>query len=109
MRHKCRLIECKPVAIIATQVENNLVTINPRLLANPRYKTAIYIEIIEETYKPWDTGIIRLLLIFNGVKYELIEFSDPDKRQNQTFTFALLEEVNPQVESIIERAIPDAL
>lgn len=109
MKRKCRLIECKPVAIIATKVEKNLVTINPKQLANPKYEVAFFFEIAEEAKKPWDTNYLRLLLVVHGMIYDLTEVSDPDKRQSQTFAFTLLENVNPQVERIIERAIPDAL
>lgn len=100
---------CKPVAIIATKVEENLVTINPQQLSNPKYTIAFYVEIIEEARKPWGVDYIRALLVVHGMKYELTEVTDPDKRQSQTFEFALLENVSPQVERIIERAIPDAL
>lgn len=109
MKRKCRLLDCKPVAIITTRVEDNLVTINPKLLSDPKHKIAIYFEIVEEARKPWDTDLIRLLLVFHGIKYELREVSDPDKRHNQTFMFTLLENVSSQIESIIERAIPDVL
>lgn len=108
MKRKCRLIECKPVAIIKTKVEKNLVTINPKQLSNPKYVIGFYFEIAEESKKPWDVTYLKLLLVVHGMNYELTEISDPDKRQNQTFAFTLLEHVNPQVESIIERAISDA-
>lgn len=97
------------MAIIATKVEKNLVTINPSQLSNPKFTIAFYVEIIEEARKPWGDTHVRSLLIVHGIKYELTEVTDPDKRQSQTFEFALLEDVNPQVERIIERAIPDAL
>lgn len=109
MRRRYKLVVCKPVAIVSTKVEENLVTINPRQLANPKYQIAFFFEIIEEAKRPWDTSHVQSLLVVHGMKYELTEVSDPDKRQSQTFEFALLEEVNPQVERIIERAIPDAL
>ena len=109
MRYRYRLLECKPVAIIATKVEENLVTINPKQLSNPKYTIAFFFEIIEEAKKPWDNDYLRALLVVHGMKYELTEVTDPDKRQSQTFEFTLLEDVNPQVERIIERAIPDAL
>lgn len=108
MKRKCRLVECKPVAIIRTKVEKNLVTINPKLLSNPKYIIGFYIEIVEEAKKPWDVTYLKLLLVVHGMIYELTETTDSDKRQNQTFAFTLLEHVNPQVESIIERAISDA-
>jgi hypothetical protein len=109
MRRKCTLVTCKPVAIITTKVEHNLVTINPKQVSNPKYGVGFYFEISESSKKPWDVTYLRVLLVVHGMKYELKEMSDPDKRQNQTFAFTLLEEVSPQVESIIEQAIPDAL
>lgn len=108
-RRKCQLLECKPVAIVHTRVEDNLVTINPHQLANPKYKAAIFFEILEAPSKPWDIAYVRLILIVHGIKYELVEVTDPDVRQNQTFTFTLLDDVDPQIERIIEQAIPDIL
>jgi hypothetical protein len=96
------------VAIIATRVEHNLVTVNHRQLSNPKHSIAVYIEIAEEAKKPWDVTYLRVLLVVHGMNYELTEMTDIDKRQNQTFAFALLENVNPQVESIIERAVRNA-
>jgi hypothetical protein len=109
MRRKCTLVACKPVAIITTKVEDNLITINPKQISNPKYTTAFHLEISEATKKPWGVTYLRSLLVVHGMVYELTREADPDKRQNQTFTFALLENVSPQLESIIEHAISDAL
>lgn len=109
MRRKCTLVTCKPVAIVATKVEDNLVTINPKQISNPKYAVAFYFEIAEASKKPWDVTYLRYMLVVHGMKFELTEVTDPDRRQNQTFSYALMENVNPQLESIIERALPDAL
>lgn len=109
MKRRCTLVACRPVAIITTKVEDNLITINSKQISNPKYTIAFYIEIAEGSKKPWNVTYLRLLLVVHGMKYELTEVTDPDKRQNQTFRFALLDDVSPQVESIIEHAIPDAL
>lgn len=105
MNRKCRLIDSKVVAITDTQVEHNLVTIDPHQYANPRYQVAILIELEERGKRPWDIGAYHILLLFNGLLFSLNE-SDLD---NRTFKFELMDEVAPQIESMIDIAVDKAL
>jgi hypothetical protein len=111
MNRKCHLIDSRVVAITATRVEDNLVTINPRhqAYANPRYRVAILIELEECSKRPWDTGQYHVYLLFNGLLFSLFERGEPTKTSNQTFKFELVDEVTPQVERIIDLAVDKAL
>lgn len=111
MKKECHLIDSRVVAITDTQVEDNLVTINPKqhVYANPRYRVAILIELEECGKRPWDIGQYRVFLLFNGLLFSLFENDEPNATSNQTFKFELVDEVTPQVESIIDLAVDKAL
>lgn len=111
MNRKCHLIDSKVVAITDTEVEHNLVTINPtrHVYANPRYRVAIMIELEERGKRPWDIGQYQIYLLFNGLLFLLSGEGEPTKTSNQTFKFELVDEVTPQVERIIDLAVDKAL
>jgi hypothetical protein len=109
MRRKCHLIDSRVVAIIATQVEHNLVTVNSKQYADPQYQVAILIELEEHSKRPWEDSIYHILLLFHGILFSLVERGGPDLVYNQTFRFELLDEITPQIERIIDLAIDKAL
>lgn len=110
MNRKCCLIDARVVAITATKVEDNLVTVNANKYADPRYQVAILIELEECGKRPWDGCSYHILLLFHGLVFSLIEKDDePDRVHNQTFKFELVDEVAPQIERIINLAVDKAL
>lgn len=98
MSYKYELLEVKVVAIVKTVVEENLVTLATDVIADPRYKVGLFLEIHRHGTRSWDPVLIFTYLILNDQVYSLQE-----SMTDSTYQFELLEEVEPQVESIIDR------
>lgn len=98
MSQKYELTTVKVVAITKTVVEENLVTLSTEVIADPRYKVGIFLEIWRHGSRSWDLSLVLNYLILNDQIYSLQE-----SMTDSVYQFELLEEIEPQVESIIDR------
>jgi hypothetical protein len=101
------------VAITSTQVEPNIVNVNSSQIANPHYRIGILLEVIDYGQKKWYNYHLLILLVLDNSIYTLTEhlnnnISIKDIKDNtQQFYFSLMDDVAPQLESIIEETILD--
>lgn len=102
MSYKYELEAVKVVAIVRTTVEENLVILSTECIADPNYKVGLFLEIHRIPKKrrdqAWHHSEVLYYLILNEQIYMLSE-----SMADSAYQFELLEEVEPQVESIIER------
>jgi len=104
--HNYQLLEHKVVAVTSTQVERNIVIVDPSQIANPRHKVGILLEIIDYGSNKWYNYRLLIILVLDDNVYTLTEHYNYIG-ENQQFYFTLMDDVAPQLESIIVNTMSD--
>jgi GAF domain-containing protein len=108
-RDKYEILSSSVIAVVATDVEQNRVTLDTKDIANPKYPVGVITEIFKHGKRPWQSDHIWLLLALRGQVYNLVERTELDKYGRQEYVFELYDDIEPYVEVLVEQAIVEAL